>query len=341
MVLLAALACTVDYAMEEIYPFAPSAPPSGPVDVAAPAVEGDEDGDPRTVELLAPGEDTDIDLAFNIWFQEGDWGETDTLCMFELAFYERNQEPMDESSGGGQVVEYPTQAGTCAYTSFSGEDQAMDEPTMMATRTAGDVVYLDGPDRTWELELFEDSWSGQSVYKLQDCTYDTFPFGQLLTLDVPGGEEAGALDAFVLEDVIAVGPAIHLDSPSNQQGDDNVLDWDQDDDMKVGWHFGQDAPEVDGDPLDGQIYLMIRNQDADTMALYESLACMPDRDERFFLGNDELHQLLANASVDEDLYSIAFQIDTWYTGPRFESPWGGETEVRSVFTTGGLLNLYE
>ena len=340
--LIAMLACTVDYGMEELYPFTPSAPPAGAVDVLAPAaVDEVPAADSSTLELLAP--DADVDVQFNIWFEEGDWGETETRCTLELGFYVPEEQPViSAEQEEGTVVAYPEDAGDCAYTSFEGEDQAMGEPVVMRTRDAGEVIYLDAPDFTWTLELVEDQHSGTTAYALADCSAETFPFGETLSLDVPGGEGATGLEAFTIDDVITIGPSIHLDSPSNQDTyDDNVLDWDQDRTMKVGWHYGQATPTVDGEPLEGEIYLMIRNQWADSRELIEAMACSPEREEQFLLDSEQLHLLEANEELDDSVYSVAFQIDTWYQGPHFETPWGDETQVRSVFSTGGLLNLVE
>ena len=83
-------------------------------------------------------------------------------------------------------------------------------------------------ERTIELVRFEHN--GSVDYKMQNCDEETYPFGEVFDLVVPGSDDSEGIPAFELLDAVVVNEYVDLSSTVEQAengviGSDYILDW--------------------------------------------------------------------------------------------------------------------
>ena len=279
-----------------------------------------------------------IEVAFSVALQRGDWGETLTRCQVEVAFLEAGQHDGLWASAGGKVIELPTDAGTCAYTSFADEEPAVGIWSVRGTHRAADTITLRDDEGTLELELTTDS-RGHHTYALPDCDEASFPFGRVLDLEVGAWEADDGLEAFDAEQAFAVGPDLAITAlPDSLDAQDRLV-LAPGDDLPVSWSYLHDFPEVGGDPMGHVPYLMLRNMHPGDPDPLEALACLPDETGEATISADDLALLEPTTDPETGDPYVAFQIDAWYEGPAFSTPWRSSSRVLSMVTEGGIVLL--
>ena len=90
-----------------------------------------------------------------------------------------------------------------------------------------ELLQLRNAERTIELVRFEHN--GSVDYKMQDCDEETYPFGEVFDLVVPGSDDSEGIPAFELLDAVVVNEYVELSSALEQAengviGSDYILD---------------------------------------------------------------------------------------------------------------------
>jgi len=286
------------------------------------------------------------ELSFQVNFQWGDWGQSLAGCTFDLAFYEPYEDDGYGAGQVGQIVELPEEDGDCVTTVFDlDEERGEGATTVRGTLSAGDVITLSSPSATLELVASIDE-QDRLYYRLEDCTVEGFPFGEVFDLDVPGSDEANSggagIPAFFAAEAIAVGPDLSLLTPGLESMDGNLLTHSAGEAFEAAWEYHQDIPEVDGETLGRDLTTFLANRITDTNELIETLACRPAQADGITLSVDDLATLShnpADAETTHEIYQTSFQINTQYQGAEFETPWGALSRVGTAVSLTGVMDL--
>ena len=153
-----------------------------------------------------------------IQYEEVGFGEVFDGCKVELQFYRPNEElpPSPE----------PIPEGECVY--YAPDEVQQRPPFSEMGLDAGDFLQLRNAERTIELVRFEHN--GSVDYKMQNCDEETYPFGEVFDLVVPGSVDSEGIPAFELLDAVVVNEYVELSSSVEQAengviGSDYILDW--------------------------------------------------------------------------------------------------------------------
>jgi hypothetical protein len=278
-----------------------------------------------------------VSISFSVALQRGWWGGELNRCQVQVAFNERGQGD-GLFRGAGAVIAHPSEPGTCAYTDFEDDEQAAGLWSVRGTRRADETIWLHGPEASLPLELGQDS-SGRYTYDLIDCDEASFPFAQPFDLEVPGWEGADGMEGFEIEQALVTGPDMHIDSISAPEGAPGRRVLARGEDLSVSWSYEGDPEEVAGLEIAHTPYLMLRNTRQGEEATFEALSCLPSTWGEATVSAEDLALLEHSDDVDEADPYIAFQIDAWYGGPEFATPWHETSRVLSMVTEGGTLIL--
>jgi hypothetical protein len=313
-----------------------------------------------------------INVSFDVGFQRNNWGETLARCQVQVAFTRRG-----ESDGMGeseepyrQEINYPDEIDTCALTRFDDVDSsAPEEPVgggqpgqpddgdrdsedrdsedrdsednwkLRGTMDAGECIWLHGEERSWALHRLIDG-QDRVYYEMADCDADTFPFGQVLDLDVGAADARPPLAGLALDDAFVVGPQLNvqvlLESP--QAG---LIYHRVDNPLLVEWEEVGPPPDVEHVFMHEEL-VMIQVSEMGVADPIEALACRPDlAADEVMVAPSILSDLPHNIALDDNLYSTSFQVDSRYVGPELQTPWGEVIRVSTTVTDGGLLVFYE
>jgi hypothetical protein len=279
-----------------------------------------------------------IELAFSVALQRGDWGQSVTRCQVELAFLEAGQHDGLFASAGGVDITYPTEPGTCAYTSFAEQPAAVGLWSVRGTRRAAESIWLHGDEGSLELALSTDS-RGRYTYALQGCDEASFPFARVLDLEVPGHDADDGLEAFEAEQAFAVGPDLAITALPDTMDEQGRLVLAPGEDLALSWASLQALPEVDGVAVAQVTYLMLRNFHPGDERPLEALACLPSETTATTISAADLALLEPSGDPTTGDPYIAFQVDAWYEGPPVHTPWRSTSRVLSVVTEGGIVIL--
>jgi len=300
-------------------------------------------GNHETVEDEPP----EIEMAFEAVLQRTRWGESLGRCQIEVSFKEK-AEPIEDGPPSGnpaQVILLPEDVGTCAYTALSpaeagapmGDGGGADDWQLEGTLSGADTIYLHSAETT--LTLHRQPIAGGSVrYELPSCTMADFPFGHVFDLEVPHLEGA-AIEGFYIEEALAVGPDVTLREPMVSLSAETLFH-PADRPMYATWNDGGSPPEVLGDHLEAHRRIFVRNHNEGEHHPFEALACLPP-DRQMTLHPETLSALRANPDPVTEHYYLAFQVDTVFTTPEFEAPWGQSVFARSTVSESGEIHMYE
>lgn len=293
-----------------------------------------------------PAEDLpEYRMSVDVAFQQGNWGQQVQRCQIQVAFQTVAETDEVPASSGRPVIEMPSQDGECAYT-WLGTDEGGGPDNW---QESGSLV---GPERMWlhsRLQTLElervDLDDGQVRYEWLDCSEETFPFGEVFDLDVPG-VEGSDIPGFYVGEAFGVGPALDLYAPVPVEGDKLVHVWG--DPLYTAWDHLGDTPEVRGAPVPVSSGIYVRNYESpdpdagpQPSQEFEALGCRPDGD-RLHIDAEHVLELEPNVTesdVDAELYT-SFQVDVQYESPSIELPWGQTLAIRSTVTDGGLVHLW-
>ncbi len=279
-----------------------------------------------------------VTMAFSVALQRGDWGDSVTRCQVEVAFLEEGQHDGLFDSDGGSEITLPSTPGSCAYTSFADVEPALGLWTVRGTRRAEDSIWLHGDDGALELTLGTDE-TGRYTYSLPDCDEHSFPFAQVLDLEVPGWSGPDGLTSFSAPEAFAVGPDMAITSMSHSPDERGWVVVPAGDDISLVWSYDDALPTVDGEAVAHTPYVMLRNMHPAVEDPIEALACLPSVTGTVTISAADLAQLTPTDDPESGDPFVAFQVDAWYEGPEFQTPWRSSSRVLSVVTEGGIVVL--
>ncbi len=300
----------------------------------------DPDGDSATdsggdTSGEVPAMDIASNASIQVIFQYSNFGADAQPCTFDVAFYTVADDDGYGDGGTGQTITMPSTAGTCAFTSFDPDDAgSAGSMTVLGTLDAGDELRATNADH--DITLAKESGEDGSVrYRWNGCTQAEFPFGQALSLSGDGAE--GAIPAFDLADVIAVGPDVTQTAPAASDLDLGILPHSVSDPLDWQWTWSGGFPTTsEGDVAVSQMWVL-RNQRRSDNALLEALACMPLTDGALTVPADDLSQLTPDPG-DDSIYASA-QLDTYFSGAEADAPWGQTVRAQSLISVSGILRL--
>lgn len=296
-----------------------------------------------------------INVSFGVAFQRNNWGDTLQRCQVQVAFT-RTGESDGMGMGDSSVQEHiqvPEEEGWCMTTRF---DEVSDDPppepgdedlgpdrtdnwNLRGSLDAGCRVWLHGEGGSWPLERHFDD-KDRVIYELDSCDELSFPFGQVLDLEISEPDAAPPLAGLRLEGAFAVGFPLEvevlIDAP--QQG---ILYHRVDNPLLVAWQELVWDWDLEGD-WEHEELAVLRVSEFGVADPVEVLACRPplENDEILF-GSEQLSGLPHNHQPDSDHWSSTFQVDSRYIGPMLATPWGEVMRVESTISDGGILVLFE
>ncbi|MCP4806522.1 MAG: hypothetical protein GY884_14375 [Proteobacteria bacterium] len=303
--------------------------------------------------LQPVGDVPEFRMKVDVAFQQGNWGADTTRCQIQVAF-EPEGEHVDAGHGNTDrpVIEFPETVDSCAY-SWLSEDDA--PPSEDNNNGYGDdnwqeVGSIAGPERIWihsdwrtiELEKIE-LGDGLVRYEWADCSEETFPFGEVFDLDVPGTQGAD-VPGFYVSEAFGVAPRLDLYAPV--PGDGDWLVHAATSPLYTAWDHIGEAPIVRDEELPRWTGVFFRNYEkadqGQPMPEFEALACLPENDRMHIQGPD-IAQLEPNAEERLDTAELyaSFQVDVQYQNPSIELPWGQSLTILSTVTDGGIVHLWD
>ncbi len=279
-------------------------------------------------------------IAFDVAFQRGSWGESVDRCQVEVAFHRDWESDGMNAGAEGAVIEIPQEPGSCLATWFDEDEPRSEGAWHVAGSLSGaQRIYLHGQERSLELELQDDA-QGRLTYALPDCDEDSFPFGEVFDLDVPAGTGPAGLPELRIERVFGVGPELQLLQPGEPEEQGCVVH-DPSQPLDVAWEHLGTVPRMDGEPLEREELVFLRNNELGEELSFEALACLPSAEGELIIPADDLLLLSPNQDLETLDPYVAFQVDARYYGPEAQTPWGQAARVSSTVTSGGILILLE
>ncbi len=275
------------------------------------------------------------DASVNLIFQYSNFGDDTGKCSFDVAFYTVEEDDGYGDGGTGQTITMPSDAGTCAFTELDPDDPGTGgSMTVQGTLDAGPELQATNADISLLLAR-EEADGGALTYHLDDCTRDTFPFGQ--TLSLSGIGVPGEIPAFNLRDVISVGPDIHQQVPAPDDLDNGVLPQSLSEPLEWDWEWGGPFPTTsEGEATVSEMFVL-RNRRSSDDQIFEALSCMPTEDGALTVPPEELAQLTPDPG-DDSTYASA-QLDAYFAGAAADAPWGQVLRAQSLITLSGILRL--
>jgi len=302
-----------------------------------------------------------VSVQLDAAFQRNRWGTHISRCQVQLSFHHFHLLEEDEEDEGGDPGEeggseesgpgpdegsspdQPTEPGDCVFEELDPDEGGGGDPGndgdnwYESGELAGpEMLYLLGETTEWALVLTQ-AEDGRLRYELDDCSVDTFPFGEVLDLVVP--DEIGHADPFTVPEVLVVGAELTLLSP-----DEGQLQQDQFV-LEPGMPLSMRWERTDGDPVlaDGtvvapELELRLQNGTHNGSA-FQFLKCAPDHDEGTEVSSSALAQFSFNEDPDEQHYDTYMDLHAVTHSPGWTTPWGGEVQVKTTISAGGGLFL--
>jgi hypothetical protein len=283
----------------------------------------------------------DFDLSIDVAFQRSNFGGEISRCQFQVAlFWTWQNDGFGEGGEEGQNIEWPTQAGECAITTFPEGQPDGGAWQVRGSVDAGDEIFLYGDNGNLSLARFMDE-SGRIFYDLDLCDQGAFPFSDTFDLDAPYAVMGDGMGELYLEEVIGVGPKLTMTSPTEIDTVGGRYYHQVDHPLPLLWEHEGDIPEAKGHPLRAEETVMVRNTLAGEHNPIEAFACLPSTTGSLTIGSEWWQQLTPNSTMDSEEYYTALQIDARYFTPETETPWGSLVRAMATVTDGGVVYLYE
>ncbi len=299
------------------------------------------------------------------------WGAQQTRCQIEVAFNRRYFPPPEEPEDGSQPPpppENPEEDGECIFTRTErpnpnnggqgqGQGQGPGDPNQPGNNggqggqgqgnpndnwyISGDLsgpeaLYLHSLDQTITLTktMAED---GLIRYEMLDCRQETFPFGQTFDLEIPASTGLDAVPEAYIEDILAFGPNIVIETPSDLAPMEQYQGYGADG-LYFSWDFEHDVPEM---VEEERLSVQLTNNSNQPWDYEESMKCLPDTRFDMMLFGEDLLQFTLARYLSENIFSIGLNIHGDYYGPEREDPWGNIFRARVNITRGGMMELAE
>lgn len=273
--------------------------------------------------------------SINVIFQYSSFGNSGGNCVFDVAFYTVANDDGMGDGGTAQTISMPADPGTCAYTRFDPDDTGSGgSMTVQGTLDAGPELHA--TNASFDITLTrEESDDGSLRYHWNDCKREDFPFAQALSLSGEGVD--GAIPAFDLPDVIAVGPDVIQHVPAMDDLELGILPQSLSEPLEWVWGWSAGFPSTAEGPVAFSEMFILRNARSSDNQLLESLACLPVADGSLTVSAADLAQLTPDPG-DDSTYA-AGQLDATFAGAEAEAPWGQTVRAQSLISMSGLLRL--
>jgi len=308
-----------------------------------------------------PPEVMPIELRVDVALQENDGGRQTTRCQLQIAF-----EPLPEYTSPGAAaagldpedepelpqVAQPEEAGTCAFSTMppvavqpgTGDPSDPSDPSddgdnwqLSGAVIGPDFVDVHGLTDTWTLDA-TDTEHGGIRYEWPDCLVEDFPFSQALTLDVPASDDPDGVHPFEMEDFIAVGPRVLVESPASADGQMALID--PLETLSVSWTLDGRDPRVDGVPQASDVRVKIQSQDRNQVEEVRWLVCWPSKEGVLDISPEQLAPMF-EGRLDSAQYSTNIDIHSELLNRDRPTPWGEALTVRTHVSAGAAFSLGE
>ncbi len=202
----------------------------------------------------------------------------------------------------------------------------------------GPEILLTGVEDVW-LDRAEDE-EGRVFYQLQQCDEHTFPFAQTFDLEIPLGFET-ELGSVLVEEAFAIGPELTLTRPGYELTDQGALTHHQDQPLSIAWEIHDDAPEMNGEPVDEELLIWIQTQRREDQRFEEALVCQPfDNANHFLIPREFFLEMRGDdPGAEEPIYESSFQVDLRSRAQPAPVDWAELGRVSSTVTDGGIFRL--
>jgi len=300
-----------------------------------------------------------VSVQLDAAFQRNRWGSHISRCQVQLSFHhfhlleeteeteetdgdaasEENEPAPDEGNG----TDDPAAPGDCVFDELDPDEGGGGDPGdggddwYESGELAGpEMLYLLGETTEWELELTQ-AEDGRLRYELDDCSVDTFPFGEVLDLVVP--DELGHTDPFTVPEVLVVGAELTLLSPDEGQLEQDQFVLEPGMSLAMSWEReGGDPVLADGTIVAPELELKLHNGTHNGSA-FQFLDCAPDHEEGTEVTSSSLAQFSFNEDPDEQHFDTYLDLHAVTHSPGWTTPWGGQVQVKTTVSAGGGLFL--
>ena len=278
-------------------------------------------------------------------FHYGNWGNETPSCNIEISISAQQQPdptPPKEDTGGHsepQIIEIPTDPGTCILSSFEKDTGEPAPPTTGDPITAGDYAYLYGEDEDFVLVVDEFQLeNGRAVYTMESCSYENYPFESVFDFELP--DEKGSFSGMYIEDLVYVGPNLAVYDPEVKDGN-QFLEFTQEDSFYTEWAILGKPQKINGKSTTFSNNVVIRNTRSRDEFIFEALACLPETETtNFTFGPDQWYALEPNHSTTEVPNYSTFQIDAQFQLPTLPDGTNQLNLMPSVVSYSGMFHLY-
>ncbi len=291
-----------------------------------------------------------ISVQLDAAFQRNRWGSHISRCQVQLSFHhfhlleeteetEETEPAPDEGTGDDD----PDAPGDCVFEELDPDEGGGGDPGddgdnwYESGELAGpETLYLLGETTEWALILTQ-AEDGRLRYELDDCSVDTFPFGEVLDLVVP--DEIGHADPFTVPEVLVVGAELTLLSPDEGQLQQDQFVLEPGMPLSMRWEReGGDPVLADGTVVAPELELKLHNGTHNGSA-FQFLDCAPDHDEGTEVSGSALAQFSFNEDPDEQHFDTYLDLHAVTHSPGWTTPWGGQVQVKTTVSAGGGLFL--
>ena len=184
-------------------------------------------------------------LQFSIWA-----GVKCNSLSDEIAFQRRYYEPREEDPNQGPPPERPEEPGQCV---FHSQERPQGDPNgpggnqpdnwfISGDISGPEVLYLHSLEQTIELDLVR-AEDGMVRYELLDCRQETFPFGEVFDLEIPESGGSSPIPAAYIEEVLAFGPDIIIETPETDHMHHQYQTY-ASDGLYFSWFFDGPVPDM-------------------------------------------------------------------------------------------------
>jgi hypothetical protein len=293
------------------------------------------------------------------------WGAQQTRCQIEVAFNRRYSPPPeepDEESTQPEPPAEPESHGECVFTKSeiptpedggtnnngnngpgdpnqqpgNGGQNGNDDWFISGDLSGPEVLYLHSLEQTIVLEMTR-AEDGLIKYSMPDCHQETFPFGEVFDLEIPSSHGEGAVPEAYIEDILAFGPNIQIETPSGLSPMEQYQGYGEDG-LYFSWSFEHNIPNM---VQEERLTVQLTNNSNQPWNFQESMKCIPDTRYDMMLFGEDLLQFTLAQYLNENVFSIGLNIHGDYYGPDREDPWGNILRARVNVTRGGMMELAE
>ena len=266
------------------------------------------------------------------------WGQELMRCQIQVAF-ERRWYPPPPQEGQPPPSDPPQEAGDCVFEQTerpTGPPNPPQDNWFISGALSGpEQIYLtnEHSDIILHKTMAED---GLIRYEMSNCNQETFPFGETFDLEIPESEGNEAILEAYIEDVVAFGPDIHIETPTTIQPNHQYQGYGADG-LYFSWSFADIVPSL----AEERMRVRLTNNSNQPWDYNERMECIPHTREDIQLLGEDLLQFTLSQFIGEGIFSIGLNVHgDYYTPPR-EDPWGNLFQARVNIARGGMMEIAE